>query len=60
MRLAKKIRLPCCVRIGVVFGMTAAVSHKLQTFLMLLKFFVPIAFLKYRAGRIGIEVLDRN
>jgi hypothetical protein len=40
--------------------MTAAVSHEPQTALMLLEFFIPIAFLKYRAGRIGIEVLDGN
>jgi hypothetical protein len=40
--------------------MTAAVSHKLQTALMLLEFFIPIAFLKYRTGRIGIKVLDGN
>jgi hypothetical protein len=40
--------------------MTAVVSHELQTALMLLEFFVPIAFLEYRAGRIGIKVLDRN
>ena len=48
------------MRIGVVFGMTAAVSHKMQTALMLLEFFIPIAFLKYRAGRIGIKILDGN
>jgi hypothetical protein len=40
--------------------MTEAISHKLQTALMLFKFFIPIAFLKYGAGRIGIKVLDRN
>jgi hypothetical protein len=40
--------------------MTEAVSHKPQTNLMLLEFFIPIAILKYRAGRIGIEVLDGN
>jgi hypothetical protein len=40
--------------------MTEAVSHEAQTTLMLLEFFIPIAILKYRAGRIRIEVLDRN
>jgi hypothetical protein len=39
--------------------MTVAVNRKLQATLMLLEFFIPIAFLKYRAGRIGIQVLDR-
>jgi len=48
------------VRIGVVFGMTAAVSLRLQTCLMLLEFFIPIAFLKYGARRIGIKILDGN
>jgi len=48
------------VRIGAVFGMTVAVRHKLQTALMLFEFFIPIAILKYRTGRIGIEVLDGN
>ena len=27
---------------------------------MLLEFFIPVAVLKYRAGRIGIKVLDGN
>ena len=38
--------------------MTAVVSHEAKTTLMLLEFFIPIAILKYRAGRIGIKVLD--
>jgi hypothetical protein len=40
--------------------MTVAVSHEPQTALMLLEFFIPIAILKYRAGRIGIKILDGN
>ena len=40
--------------------MIAAAVHKLQTTLMLLEFFIPIAVLKYGAGRIGIEFLDGN
>ena len=40
--------------------MIAAVAYKPQTTLMLLEFFIPIAVLKYGAGRIRIEFLDGN
>ena len=38
--------------------MIAAVVYKPQTTLMLLEFFIPIAFLKYGVGRIRIKILN--